>query len=327
MKIRTILKTLAVSTLLMGSVELMAQQAPQSQGKPIITLFGDAGVGTDNGDLSKLGFNLERAYLGYEYGFNEHWKAKVVYDMGKGDDNSLQRLGYVKNAEIDYHHNNLSVKIGLTGTSQFNYQEKFWGYRYVAKSFQDLNKWGSSADLGISTSYKLNDLLSADISVFNGEGYKKVQADDQLQYAIGLTATPVKGFSVRAYGEMKTAKDTVAQYAVALFAGYKCDAFRIGAEYNMQLNHGYSENHNLQGLSVYGVGKVSKNIEVFVRYDYGSSQSEDMWTYGQDGSSELLGFQYKINQLFSIAPNVRFSQSQDGSNKSMYACVSAKVNL
>lgn len=41
------------------------------------------------------------------------------------------------------------------------------------KSFQDEYKFGSSADLGVSVAYKFNKVVSADVIVANGEGYKK----------------------------------------------------------------------------------------------------------------------------------------------------------
>lgn len=326
MKRKSKLMIMAMAALILGGAS-MAQEQSSSKGKPIITIFGDAGVGFADGEINALGFNLERAYLGYDYRFDDRWSAKVVYDMGRGDDTKLQRLGYVKNAELDYKNGNLSVKIGLTGTSQFNFQEKFWGYRYVAKSFQDENKWGSSADLGISAAYKFGSILSADLSVFNGEGYKKVQADDQLLYGLGVTATPLKGLSLRMYGEAKTARDTVAQYTAAFFAGYKCKAFRLGVEYNMQLNHGSTAHRDIQGLSLYGSGRLSDQFDAYARFDYGTSSADDAWCFAQDGTMILVGVDYHNCKLFSISPNVRFTQDADGNKKSVYACVSAKVNL
>lgn len=43
----------------------------------------------------------------------------------------------------------------------------------MMKSFQDEYKFGSSADLGVSVAYKFNKVVSADVIVANGEGYKK----------------------------------------------------------------------------------------------------------------------------------------------------------
>ena len=48
----------------------------------------------------------------------------------------------------------------MIGNKQFKYQEKVWGYRYVYKTFQDENKFGSSADIGANGEFKLSNNLS-----------------------------------------------------------------------------------------------------------------------------------------------------------------------
>lgn len=104
----------ALVAMMAGTMSANAQQQKdQPKGNAIVTVFGDAGVGFGDDGVNALGFNLERAYLGYQYKLNSNWKAKVVYDMGKGDDNALHRLGYVKNAEIDYSCGRWNVNIGL----------------------------------------------------------------------------------------------------------------------------------------------------------------------------------------------------------------------
>lgn len=327
---KTTIKILALSMLVLGSLQSKAQQSEPGQstkGSPIITVFGDAGVGVNDQGLSALGFNLERAYLGYQYKLNDNWKAKVVYDMGKGDDKSIQRMGYVKNAEIDYANGRWSVNMGLTSTTQFNFQEKFWGHRYVYKSMMDQCKWGSSADLGVVASYKATDWLRADVSVFNGEGYKKIQSDKALLYGLGFTLEPVSHLTLRLYGDIKEGADTVSQYDVALFAGYKTKTWRLGAEYNLQLNHGNAEGRNLQGFSVYGAYRISDRTEAYARYDRGTSEGPAAWTYGQDGQTAILGIHYQANQLFSVSPNIRLSQGDSDNTMTAYACVSVKVNL
>lgn len=323
-------KTLALCISMMAMMPCRAQQdaaAVKPHGAPIITIFGDGGAGIGGEEVSSLGFNLERAYLGYQYKLNDHWKAKVVYDMGKGDDNAIQRMGYVKNAEVDFSHGRWGVNMGLTSTAQFNVQEKFWGYRYVYKSMMDQCKWGSSADLGVMASYKATDWLSADISVFNGEGYKKIQSDMHLLYGLGLTIHPMEHLTLRVYGDMKDRRDTVSQYNVALFAGYKCKSFRLGAEYNMQLNHGNAEGRSLSALSVYGAFRLSDNMEAYARYDEGASHATDDWTYAQDGRTAIVGVHYHVNELLSFSPNVRVVNLSSDSHATVFASISAKVSL
>ncbi len=329
MKKKTI-KTLALSIMMIGIMPCKAQQssaADTPHGTPIVTIFGDAGAGIHQGDVSSFGFNLERAYIGYQYKLNSNWKTKVVYDMGKGDDNAIQRMGYVKNAEIDYTHGRWNVNMGLTSTAQFNIQEKFWGYRYVYKSLMDQCKWGSSADLGISATYKATNWLSADLSIFNGEGYKKIQSDKNMLYALGLTMHPIDNLTMRIYGDMKDRQDTSTQYTVAFFAGYKAKSFRLGAEYNMQINHGNNEGRNLQAFSIYGTLKLSDRMEAYARYDEGSSNATDDWSYAQDGRTAIVGLHYHANQLLSISPNIRVAQSASSSDATIYASISAKISL
>ena len=92
-----------------------------------------------------------------------------------------------------------------TWTTQFSYQEKFWGYRYIYKSFQDQYRFGNSADLGISLSYRLARWIEADAIITNGEGFKQLQVNDGLLYGIGTTITPLKGVSMRLYKDNKAA--------------------------------------------------------------------------------------------------------------------------
>lgn len=86
---------------------------------------------------------------------------------------------------------NFTLDFGLVKTEQFSLQESFWGYRYILKSFDDEYKFGPSADMGIIGKYRFNDYISADLSFTNGEGYKKINKDNNYRYGAGVTLTPV----------------------------------------------------------------------------------------------------------------------------------------
>ena len=134
----------------------------EPKGKAIVQVFGNfhSGFGETNNDR---GFELERSYLGYEYKLVDGLSVKGVMDIGKSSDVSdYQRIAYIKNAMVSWKKGNFTLNGGLISTTQFNFQEKFWGYRYIMKSFQDEYKFGSSADLGLSASCKFADWVSAD---------------------------------------------------------------------------------------------------------------------------------------------------------------------
>ena len=48
---------------------------------------------------------------------------------------------------------NIKTWFGLFDMLQFKVQEKFWGYRYLYKSYMDEYRFGSSADLGTGIQY------------------------------------------------------------------------------------------------------------------------------------------------------------------------------
>ena len=295
----------------------------EPKGKAIVQVFGNfhTGFGAENDDR---GFELERSYLGYEYKLNKNLTVKGVMDIGKSSDVSdYHRMAYIKNAMISWKTGNLTLNGGLISTTQFNFQEKFWGYRYIMKSFQDQYKFGSSADLGISATYKFADWLSADAIIVNGEGYKKVQKNDGLNYGLGTTLTPAKGLQIRLYGGLNESGEQGKENIVnmAAFVGYKSDKFTIGAEYNKMWNASYQEGQDQSGYSVFASAKLDKKIEVYARFD--DLCSKDDWNMAKDEQAAILGAQFKLGKYVKMAPNFRMSMPKaDGADNRYSAYIS-----
>ena len=289
--------------LMCTSVVASAQKsAEEPKGKAIIQVFGNfhTGFGHANNDR---GFELDRSYVGYQYNLGNGLEIKGVMDIGQSDDvNDYHRIAYIKNAQISWKTGKWTLTGGLISNTQFNVQEKFWGYRYIMKSFQDLYKFGNSADLGISASYKFTDWLSADAIVVNGEGYKKVQKNDGLMYGLGTTLTPTKNITMRVYyglneGADETKKDV---QNLATFIGVKLDGFSLGAEYNRMWNAKNVEGADYKGFSIYGNAQLNKKIDAYIRYDHCSD----------DNSGFIAGFQCKLGKYVKIAPNFRINHKE-----------------
>lgn len=293
---------------------LSAQQtAEEPKGKAIVQVFSNfhTGFGDSNNDR---GFELDRSYVGYQYELGKGVQIKGVMDIGQSDDvNDYHRIAYIKNAQITWKTGNWTLNGGLISTIQFNMQEKFWGYRYVMKSFQDQYKFGNSADLGISAAYKFNDWLSADAIVVNGEGYKKVQKNDGLQYGLGATLTPVKALTIRAYyGLNEGADDTQENIRnLATFIGLKLDGFSIGAEYNRIWNAKHTAGSDHDGFSVYSNIKLNKGADLYLRFDDCS--------LGGDQSTLIAGVQWKLGKYVKLSPNFRWNHKEvDGGDGNDY---------
>ncbi|MBO5264205.1 MAG: hypothetical protein J6B18_08125 [Bacteroidaceae bacterium] len=291
----------------------------EPKGKAIVQVFGNfhTGFGAENDDR---GFELERSYMGYEYNLGKGLSVKGVMDVGKSSDvDDYHRIAYVKNAMVQWKNGNLTLNGGLISTTQFNFQEKFWGYRYVMKSFQDEYKFGSSADLGISASYKFSKWISADAIIVNGEGYKKIQKNDGLNYGLGVTLTPFKGFQVRMYGGLNEGdeKDKKDITNFAFFAGYKHEKFTIGAEYNHMWNASYKDGADQYGYSIFTSAKVAKFADIYARFD--DLYSKDDWNIAKDEQAAILGAQFKIGKYVKIAPNFRMSMPKADDAKNSYS--------
>ena len=291
----------------------------EPKGKAIVQVFGNfnTGFGAEN---DVRGFELERSYLGYEYNLGNGLSVKSVLDMGKSSDVSdNNRLAYVKNAMITWKKDNFTFNGGLISNTQFNFQEKFWGYRYIMKDFQDMYKFGHSADLGISVSYKFNDFISADAIIVNGEGYKKLQKKDGLNYGAGVTLTPVKGLSVRIYGSVNEGADDYQENTTnfAAFVGYKGDGFSVGAEYNAMKNASFADGADQYGISVFSTLKLSGKTEIFARFD--DLYSEDDWNIAKDEQVAVLGAQFKLGKYVKLAPNFRMSMPKAAGADNTYA--------
>ena len=318
-------KTMIMAGLLacMGiTAQAQDTKSEEPKGKAIVQVFGNfhTGFGAENDDR---GFELDRSYLGYEYNLGNGLSVKGVMDIGKSSDVSdYQRIAYIKNAMVSWKTGNLTLNGGLISTTQFNFQEKFWGYRYIMKSFQDQYKFGSSADLGISATYQFANWISADAIIVNGEGYKKLQKNDGLNYGLGVTLTSVKGLQIRLYGGLNESgedgKKDVAN--LAAFVGYKHEKFTIGAEYNQMWNASFKDDAGQNGYSIFASAKLSQVTNLYARFDNLYSQND--WNISKDESAAILGAQFKVGKYVKIAPNFRMSMPKaDGANNSYTAYV------
>lgn len=314
-------KVILVGILACMTLSLHAKEDKNQEpkGRAIVQAFANfhSGFGAQNDDR---GFELDRSYFGYEYNFGKGLSAKAVMDIGMSDDVSdYHRIAYIKNAMVTWKRGRFVLNGGLISTNQFNFQEKFWGYRYVLKSFQDQYKFGSSADLGLSASFKFTQWISADAIIVNGEGYKKFQKNDGLNYGVGVTLTPVKGFQMRIYGGWnecgEKGKSNILNFAS--FAGYKNEKFSIGAEYNLILNSSYTEGNDQCGYSLFVSAKVSKVTDFYFRFD--DLYSKNGWNISKEEQAAIAGAQFKIGKYVKLAPNFRVKAPKVEGAKARYS--------
>ena len=318
-----------ILALLFSATAIAQESAEQSpKGKAIIRVFTNfhSGFGSVN---NQRGFSLDRSYFGYEYNIGSGFSVKAVVDAGKSSKvDDIQRILFIKNAQVTWKNDRWNLNLGLISTTLFKVQEDFWSYRYMLMSFQDQYKFGSSADLGFSAAYKATDWLSLDGIIVNGEGYKKLQIEDGMQFGLGATITPYKGFKFRLYGSINGAAtaDKKDIYNYAAMVGYKNEKFTVAAEYSFMQNYKSIEKNDLHGISAYATVKTSKLIELFARYD--KLFSRDNWNIDSDENAIIAGLQFKVHKYIKIAPNFRMIiPEMAGASNRCYAYVSCFFGL
>lgn len=300
---KTILTTLAVSCIAFLSMSQEPKEAFNPNGKPIIRVFSNAHTTFSDGKNTS-GFEVTRVYLGYEHHFSNDFSGTVIYDVANPGVGGLQMTAYLKNAFLNYKHKDLSVNFGMMPTTQFKIQEDFWGNRYLAKVFQDEYGFAASADLGTSVAYKFNDIVSADVALTNGEGYKSLQSDNIFKTAFGLTLNPVKSLTVRGMVDVMNIQNTYAG-----FVGFKGGKFSLAAEYNYQKNHLMVDGSDYFGPSFYGIINLSKKANFFARFDDLQSNTPsgktENWNIAKDGKLFMAGFEYSPVSGIKLSPNYR----------------------
>lgn len=268
-------------------------------------------------------FALQRAYLGYKYNFSKNISAKITVDGARSTTASSFTV-VLKHAQLDWKvADPVKLSVGLIGLKQFDTQEKFWGYRYLFKSFQDEFALGSSADLGINAEIKIVENLKTNLFILNGEGYTRIQDNNgRMKLGGNLIYTPVKGLTLKGYydnygGKMTIdngeSRDTSSVHTLAFFAGYSAKKFRVGAEVDYQMDgkkyYQQAADHDILGMAVYGTYIINKKFEVFGEWlQFKSNKvgsADETWNYDKDGNILIAGIQYIPVKGVKLAANYR----------------------
>lgn len=311
-------------------------------GKIITRIFADYSAGL-NSHSDNSGFDITRALLGYNYRITPTLQARVVIDgtAGHSTDNKLEV--YLRNAYLNWCDKGFDVYVGEIGMLKFATQEKFWGHRYVMKSFQDDNKMSASVDIGLTAKYTFAPNFSADLTIVNGEGYKEVNKDNSNRYGLGLTYQPITNITLRAvgdlYNESVDMRDNLPEgvmtanyaneYSLSLFGGYKNKIVTAGVEYAHVFNRGFIKDKEIHGFSVYSTVKIASKWQVYARYDNLDSSSPSNfgteWN-DRDGQAMIAGVQFQPLKQLKISPNFRnFNPDRDKSEQ--YIFINLEFNL
>ena len=308
-----------------------------NKGDIFSTIFWNYNTDLSSESSKKNSFEVKRVYLGYKFKIDDKISAKVTFDIGKNSAGS-DYTAFLKTAQIDWSlKDNFKLSFGMIGNKQFKYQESIGGYRYLYKTFQDENKFGSSADLGVNGEIKVSKNLKMNLFMLNGEGYKNIQDDDgYMKIGGNLIYEISNGLSLKLYYDSEPGNDEFNVTNVGYFIGYDKNKTRVGLEYN-KINNAKSYNspsleNNLSGFSGYISQNFSENSSVFFRYDSLESNivsgSSEPWNSGKDGKLMILGYEHVVTKGFKLNLNYRNYNYTDNSinNKSM-VFINAEIKI
>lgn len=296
-------------------------------GKPSALIFSNFNAAFSDGKTTPA-FEITRAYLGYEYNFSKTWYGRLTLDVADPKVGSLQYTAFLKLAYMQYKNENFKALFGMIPTTQFKYSEDIWGFRYIEKVFMDAYSFYSSADLGVTADYAFTKNISADLSVFNGEGYKSLQHDEFLRPAIGVTVKGPGNFTVRAFADYMGKE--VKQTTLAGFAAYTGKKFVAAAEYNYQWNYKMTDGKDMYGTSVYATYKPGEKVKYFARFDNLQSATlegqTNPWQLAKDGKLLMGGFEFSPVKGIKVSPNIRYWNPADEIQKqTTYAFINVEL--
>ncbi len=264
-------------------------------------------------------FDMNTALLGAKANFGNKVCVILSYDVTKttGDIlvkdsnyNAMQVSWYkgsdytafLKQAEINYKpFKSLELAIGQLLNEQYlTIQDIFWGYRYVAFTFQERYKYGFPADFGFRMAYNKNKLRLS-VTVSNGEGplYRQ-DSNGLMMYALNVEYKPSQHWIFKVYGDVYPDDDHTCRQTLSLFGGYSIEKFRMGIESCWVQNDLWNTSNDYEGFSGFVSYCLNKKWSVFVREDY-LVQS----LYYKNTSFSIVGTQYEINQNISVSINGR----------------------
>lgn len=277
-----------------------------------------------DGDPRPNEFELDRAYLDFRSKLDETFSVRVTTDVGRQDGKKLGffvKYAYLQVALAE----DVKLRFGSAGTPMVGFSDKFWGQRWLAKSFTDQEKILSSADLGVHAVGKHADgLVSWGASLINGEGYGSIDTDFDKAIQARVTIDPLHGemklpISVFVSKDFYTHDDVDGHTVLVGSVGFDQEYASVWGEYVTDT----AGDLKGSGMSANVVGKVPDLFNVVVRYDQWDP-NEDV---EDDAHSMIRGgitkdFMKKISAGF-MYEQTKYEADPDQPNKGFFVRMQA----
>ncbi len=275
------------------------------------------------------GFVLRRAALNYDADISEKFMARFRLEADSKSNTTNSRIGvFVKDAYLKWKNifSGSDLIFGIQPTASFEVSEKYWGYRSVEKTIQDLRGFVTSRDFGIALRGKLLDAGSVNYSVmFGNNSANSPETDKYKRYYAAVDFKPIDNFSVAITGDFKSTTSvqdpnntgqSLPHNTIlgSLFLGYgEKNKYSFGVETVYQINQNNMiiggnitpqlKDVNALGVSAFGHYWFTEAISGLVRYDY-FDPNMDADFKGDSRNYIITGIDFKVDKNVSIIPNI-----------------------
>ncbi|HEY1773349.1 MAG TPA: hypothetical protein VGH91_09180 [Gammaproteobacteria bacterium] len=277
-------------------------------------------------DPQGLGFDVSRFYVGFYHSFDDTWSVKFLPFFTSTNTPGTPSW-YLKEAYLQGKLDPWATfRVGNAPEPWVPFVEKIYGYRFVEQTFTEREGIANTADMGGHLS-GAGDLLSYDVAIVNGGGYKNPQRTKAVDEEARIALTPIAGltFAIGGYsGEL--GQDTLANETADAglqkntatrwdaLAAWKADGLTLGGEYVQGRNFSssliFSDSTDTEaGYSLFGSYDLTQDYSVFARYDrYKPSEDTDSFREERYGNT---GFAWKANANLTWALVYKYDRITD----------------
>ena len=279
----------------------------------------------DPGLENRNGFWIRRAYLTLDKPLSPNFEMRLRLEMNSsGDFTSKSKLNpFIKDAYLRWKFTgNHQAVLGMSPTATTDSVDRIWGYRSVEKSALDIQRWGSTRDLGVALrgNFDSNRKVRYHLMLGNGSGTgSETDAGNKIQGA--LSFHPTDRVTAEFYSDYEDRPLQAYRRTFQGFLAFQDDWGRLGLQYAHQTRHETSD-LGLDLLSVWGVWSFASKASLFARYDraFDANPDGDRIAYlpfdpAAKPNFFLGGIDLKISANFNLMPNVeviRYDKREDG---------------
>jgi len=283
-------------------------------------IFGDIywiAANHDSTIKNQNGMWLRRTYFTFDDKLSKTFSTRFRLEANNAGDLSTKSKLYpfIKDAYLKWNLGQHSIYMGLSPSPTWTFVEEVWGYRPVEKTLMDLQKLGSSRDMGIALkgSFNQSKRVHYHLMIGNGNG---INTEDNRgkKVMLSLTVEIIKNLFLQGYGDWNDLPKKKDRCTGQCFLAYKTPSFQAAAQFVHQtrrLGEGI-DNQKLKFGSVFAAAKIRNKMWGFVRVDraFDPNPEGEEISYIPFFEAKsifiLAGLDFSLDENTHIMPNIEF---------------------